>query len=159
MPSRGSYRYFFTVEPETLHVLLVKDSTGTGKSHTIILKSKQHDKRTLAQLPHTDLASQAVSIAWEYGYKNPFQLLGRGHNWDDSGIAEIPIENRTADLFEKNNCIMFDCVQEYTEKRLAPRTFCEHKCGFRDGCLHLGQYEGLENVILWQVARRICSLT
>ena len=38
---------------------------------------------------------------------------------------------------------MFDAVQEYTEKRLAPRTYCEHRCGFRDGCLHLGQYEGL----------------
>ena len=134
---------FFTVETETLHVLLVKDSTGTGKSHTIILKSKQHGKRTLAQLPHTDLASQAVSIAWEYGYENPFQLMGRGHNWDDSGIAEIPIENRTADLFDRNNCIMFDAVEEYTAKRLAPRTFCEHRCGFRDGCPHLAQYEGL----------------
>ena len=134
---------FMEAETDTLHILLVKDSTGTGKSHTIILKSKQHDKRTLAQLPHTDLASQAVSIAWEHGYTSPYHLLGRGHNWGDSGIAEIPIENRTADLFEKNNCIMCDCVEEYTKKRLAPRTFCEHRCGFRDDCLHLSQYEGL----------------
>ena len=134
---------FLTTEPETLHVFLVKDSTGTGKSHTTIGKAQQHDKRTLAQLPHTDFATQAVSIAWEYGYKNPYHLLGRGHNWDDSGIADIPVPARTADLFDRNNCIMFDCVQEYTEKRLAPRTYCEHRCGFRDGCLHLAQYEGL----------------
>ena len=134
---------FLTAEPETLHVFLVKDSTGTGKTYTLFLKSQQHGKRTLAQVPHTDLAAQAVSIAWENGYKNPFHLLGRGHNWDDSGIAEIPVEARTADLFEKNNCIMFDAVQEYTEKRLAPRTYCEHRCEFRDGCLHLAQYEGL----------------
>ena len=134
---------FLTTEPETLHVFLVKDSTGTGKTYTLIGKAQQYDKRTLAQLPHTDLATQAVSIAWENGYKNPFHLLGRGHNWDDSGIAEIPIEDRTADLFEKNNCVMFDCVEEYTDSRLAPRTYCEHKCPFRDDCLHLAQYEGL----------------
>ena len=134
---------FLTTEPETLHVFLVKDSTGTGKTYTLIGKAQQYDKRTLAQLPHTDLATQAVSIAWENGYKNPFHLLGRGHNWDDSGIAEIPRENRTADLFEKNNCIMFDCIEEYNDSRLAPRTYCEHKCPFRDGCLHLAQYEGL----------------
>ena len=134
---------FMEAETDTLHILLVKDSTGTGKSHTLIGKAQTHDKRTLAQLPHTDLASQAISIAWEHGFKNPYHLLGRGHNWGDSGIAEIPIENRTADLFDRNNCIMFDAVQEYTEKRLAPRTFCEHKCGFRDDCLHLAQYEGL----------------
>ena len=38
---------------------------------------------------------------------------------------------------------MFDCVEEYNDSRLAPRTYCEHKCPFRDGCLHLAQYEGL----------------
>ena len=134
---------FLTTETETLHVFLVKDSTGTGKTYTLIGKAQHHGKRTLAQLPHTDLATQAASIARENGYKNPFHLRGRGHNWDDSGIAEIPIENRTADLFDRNNCIMVDCVQEYTDKRLAPRTFCEHRCGFRDDCLHLAQYEGL----------------
>ena len=134
---------FLTTEPETLHVFLVKDSTGTGKTYTLIGKAQQYDKRTLAQLPHTDLATQAVSIAWENGYKNPFHLLGRAHNWDDSGIAEIPIKDRTADLFDRNNCIMFDCVEEYNDSRLAPRTYCEHKCPFRDGCLHLAQYEGL----------------
>ena len=134
---------FLTAETDTLHVFLVKDSTGTGKTYTLIGKAQHHDKRTLAQLPHTDLATQAVSIAWEHGYKNPYHLLGRAHNWDDSGIADIPVPARTADLFDRNNCIMFDAVQEYTEKRLAPRTYCEHRCGFRDGCLHLAQYEGL----------------
>ena len=134
---------FFTTETETLHLLFVGDATGTGKSHTTIAKAQQHKKRTLAQLPHTDLATQAVAIAWEHGYKNPYHLLGRAHNWDDSGIEEIPIEARTRDLFNRNNCIMFDAVQTYTAKRLAPRTYCEHKCAFREGCPHLAQYEGL----------------
>ena len=132
-----------TTENDTLHLLLVKDSTGTGKTYTLLAKAQQHEKRTLAQVPHTDLAKQAVSIAWEHGFKDPFHLLGRGHNWDDSGIAVIPVASRTAELFDKNNCIMFDQVQEYTEKRLAPRTYCEHRCGFRDGCRHLAQYKGL----------------
>ena len=134
---------FFKEETETLHVLLVKDSTGTGKSHTLFAKSQQHGKRTLAQLPHTDLARQAVNIAFEHGYKNPFHLVGREHNWDASGIEAIPIENRTTDLFGRNNCIMVDAVKTYTDKRLAPRTYCEHQCAFRDGCPHLAQYEGL----------------
>ena len=135
--------FLTSTENDTLHLLLVKDSTGTGKTYTLLAKAQQHEKRTLAQVPHTDLAKQAVSIAWEHGFKDPFHLLGRGHNWDDSGIAVIPVASRTAELFDKNNCIMFDQVQEYTEKRLAPRTYCEHRCGFRDGCRHLAQYKGL----------------
>ena len=38
---------------------------------------------------------------------------------------------------------MVDAVKTYTDKRLAPRTHCEHRCTFRDGCPHLAQYEGL----------------
>jgi len=134
---------FLEVDTELLHVMLVKDSTGTGKTHTLIGKAQQHKKRTLAGLPHTELARQAVDIAWEHGYKNPFHLVGREHNWNDSGIKKIPVHFRTADLFSRNNCIMFDEVKKYTDKRLAPRTYCEHQCEFRDGCLHLAQYEGL----------------
>ena len=137
---------FFTSEPDTperLKVLLIRDDTGTGKSHTILTKAGQYGKRTLAQYTHTELATQAVETVWEFGYKNPCHLKGRAHNWDEAGIAEIPVNMRTADLFEKNNCIMFDCVQEYTDNRLAPRTYCEHKCPFKDDCLHLAQYQGL----------------
>ena len=135
--------FLTTDTDDTLHILLVKDSTGTGKSHTTLSKSQQHGKRTLMNPPHKALAAQAVEIAREHGYLNPFHLLGREHNWDDSGIADIPVEMRTADLFEKNNCIMVDQIKTYTDKRLAPRTYCEHRCLFRDGCPHLAQYEGL----------------
>jgi len=136
---------FFTAETatETLHLLLVKDSTGTGKTHTLISKAQQHEKRTLAQLPHTDLARQAVNIAWEKGYKNPIHLVGREHNWDDSGIADIPANLRTPDLFSRNNCIMVDKGKKYTDKRIPHRTYCEHQCDFRQECPHLAQYEGL----------------
>ena len=143
---------FFEADTESLHVLLVKDATGTGKTHTLFAKARLHDKRPLAQLPHTDLAKQAVDIAFQHGFTNPFHLLGREHNWDDSGIAEIPVADRTADLFEKNNCLMCDQVRTYTEKRLAPRSYCEHKCPFlerdADGkiiniCPHLAQYQDL----------------
>ena len=134
------------IEPDptdTLHILLMKDSTGTGKSYTVMAKTHQHGKKTLAQLPHTELATQAVGLAFELGYKDPFHLLGREHNWDASRIESIPVAMRTKALFEKNNCIMVDEVRAYTDQRLAPRTYCEHKCPFRDGCLHLAQYEGL----------------
>ena len=141
-------------DPDTCHILLIKDATGTGKSHTVIAKAQQHEKRTLAQLPHTDLAAQVVHIAFKYGYKNPYHLTGREHNWKDAGIEQIPPAERTKDLFSKNNCLMVDAVKEYTEKRLAPRTYCYHKCPFvgkRDTengkvhleCPHLLQYEGL----------------
>ena len=136
--------FLTTDTDDTLHILLVKDSTGTGKSHTMLSKSQQHGKRTLMNPPHKKLAAQAVEIAREHGYLNPFHLLGREHNWGDSGIADIPVEMRTADLFEKNNCIMVDQIKPYTDKRLAPRTYCEHQCPFRDGCPHLAQYEGLK---------------
>ena len=147
---------FFTepVGKDTLHIILVKDSTGSGKTYTIILKAQRHGKRSLAQLPHTELAKQAVNIAWELGYKNPCHLTGREHNWKDSGIEQIPPAERTKDLFSKNNCLMVDVLQEYTEKRVAPRVYCYQKCpfvGVRDTesgeihlqCPHLLQYEGL----------------
>ena len=38
---------------------------------------------------------------------------------------------------------MVDEVKRYTDKRLSPRTYCEHRCDFREGCPHLAQYEGL----------------
>ena len=129
--------------PDALHIHLVQDSTGGGKTYTMLAKAQQHGKRTLAQLPHSDLATQAVKIAAEHGFKNPFHLVGREHNWEAAGIAEIPVENRTRDLFARNNCLMVDVLKEYTDKRLAPRTYCELKCPFRDGCPHLAQYEGL----------------
>ena len=134
---------------ETTHILLVKDSTGSGKTSTYIAKAQEHGKRTLAQLPHTELAQQAVNIAFQAGFKNPCHLLGREHNWKESGIADIPVHERTSDLFSRNNCIMVDVLKSYTDKRIAPRTFCEHFCPHHyetDGkniCPHLAQYEGL----------------
>lgn len=135
-----------TDNDNTLHMFLVKDATGTGKSHTTLFKARQHGKRTIGQYQHSDLAAQAVLVARQAGFKNPLHLLGREHNWDDSGIAEIPVAERTADLFDKNNCIMVDEVKRYTDKRLAPRTYCELKCPFREGCPHLAQYKGLAQV-------------
>ena len=129
---------------ETTHILLVKDATGSGKTFTYITKAQEHGKRTLAQLPHTELAQQAVNIAVQVGFKNPYHLMGREHNWKASGIESIPVRDRTATLFEKNNCIMVDKVKEFTDARLAPRTYCEIICPFRDGCPHLEQYKGLD---------------
>ena len=139
---------------ETTHFLLVKDATGTGKTHTYIAKGKAHGKRTLAQFQHTGMAQQAVDIAFKEGYRNPYHLLGREHNWEDSGISAIPIPERTRDLFSRNNCIMVDVLQAYTDKRIAHRNFCETFCPhhYEDPeaakkiniCPHLAQYEGLE---------------
>ena len=143
-----------TIDENTLHMFIVKDATGTGKSHTTLFKARQHGKRTLGQYQYSELAAQAVEVARQAGFKNPLHLLGREHNWDDSGIAEIPVEERTEALFASNNCLMVDKVKEYTDKRIAPRTFCELFCPFhyeekggkkRNICRHLAQYEGLED--------------
>ena len=77
------------------------------------------------------------------GFTNPFHLVGREQNWHESGIAKIPLQDRTDALFAQNNCLMVDVVQAYQEKRLAPRTYCESRCEFREGCMYLSQYEGL----------------
>ena len=136
--------FFESDTDDSLHIIIVKEGTGKGKTHTFLGKSKDHGKRTLMNPPHNALASQAVETARKQGYDNPFHLLGREHNWNDSGIADIPPDERTADLFEKNNCTMADQVKAFTDKRLAPRTYCEHQCRFKDDCLHLAQYEGLK---------------
>ena len=137
---------YLSTEPndtEQIHILLVSDGTGAGKTYTLVGKAREHNRRTLTPLPYTELAQQAVEVAYEHGFKDPYHLKGREHNWNESGIEKIPVGMRTADLFEKNNCIMVDEVKKYTDKRLAPRTYCEHKCPFRVGCPHLAQYEGL----------------
>ena len=135
--------YFESENDDSLHIMLVKDSTGSGKSHTMLAKSKAHGKRPIMNAPHNELAAQAIEMAFEHGYTNPFHFLGREHNWDQSGIANIPVKMRTEELFAKNNCIMVDEVEKYTRKRLAPRTYCEHKCGFKSECAHMAQYKGL----------------
>lgn len=142
-----------TTEDDTTHILLIKDATGTGKTYTTLVKSKQHGKRTLMNPPHNDFAAEAVLVARQVGYQNPLHILGREHNWDDSGIADIPVEERTEALFASNNCVMVDKVKEFTDKRIAPRTFCELFCPFhyegegdkkRNICPHLAQYEDLD---------------
>ena len=140
---RATDTYFYTDTEGNLHIFLVKDSTGSGKSHTTFAKSKAHDKRTIMSSPHNELATQAVDLAFSIGYTNPFHFIGRSHNWDKSGIAKIPVKMRTEALFAKNNCIMVDEVERFTRKRIAPRTYCMHFCKFREECTHLAQYKGL----------------
>ena len=134
---------FFDLESESVEIHFVKDSTGTGKTHTYIGKAKTNDKRALALLPHSELAKQAVDVAWQHGFRNPYHFKGRGHNWEQSGISAIPLQMRTPELFEKNLCIAFDEIEKYTEKRLAARTYCELICEFKSECLYLDQYTGL----------------
>ena len=132
-----------TPAPDTIHVFLVNANTGIGKTRTLLAKAKQHGKRTLMRTPTIALAEQAVNDAGLEGFKSPQHLLGREHNWEASGIEQIPPAERTSDLFLKNQCIMVDKAKEYSDKRLAPRTYCEHACQHRDNCLHLAQYDGL----------------
>lgn len=142
-----------TPTEDSLHIFLVKGPTGGGKSQTTLVKARIYNKRTIGQYQHSGLAEQAVEVARQAGFQNPLHLLGREHNWDDSEIAYIPVEERTKDLFSRNNCIMADKVKEFTDKRLAPRTYCELKCPFhyedegdkkRNICPHLMQYEDLD---------------
>ena len=135
--------FFERSESRTLEMHFVRDSTGTGKSHTYIAKAKTNDKRTMALLPHSELASQAVEIAFSHGFR-AFHFKGRGHNWIESGIEAIPVDMRTADLFSRNNCIMYDQIELYTNRRMAARTYCELKCDFRSECVHLEQYRAVE---------------
>ena len=143
-------RFLSSDPPKNLiQIQLVGDDTGTGKTYTSIQKAKEHGKAVLALTEYNELAQQAIDIALELGFKNPLHLLGREHNWDASGIAEIPIADRTADLFDLNGCIMCEPVREYIKKNLAPMTYCMLFCSFRADeqgniiCRHLQQYEGL----------------
>ena len=129
--------------PKT-EILLVKDATGTGKSHTILTKSRQQGRRTLATTPYTELAEQALHMAWEAGFIRPRFLKGRQQGWEDSEIADIPVEQRNTSLFTGDNCIMFDVVQQFTDRRIGARLFCELLCPFRkiedskEGCVYDG---------------------
>ena len=111
-------RFLSSDPPKNLiQIQLVKDDTGTGKTYTAIEKAKQHGKPVLALTEHNKLAEQAIEIALELGFKNPLHLQGREHNWDASGIAEIPIADRTAALFDLNICIMCEPVREYISEK------------------------------------------
>ena len=104
------------IDMDKTQIHLVADVTGSGKSHTTFAKSREFQKRVLGVMPHTELAQQAVALAHKIGFFSPFHLKSRDVNWDDSEIAAIPIENREANLFDHNPCIMVDKIQEYTEK-------------------------------------------
>ena len=144
-------RFLSSDPPKNLiQIQLVKDDTGTGKTYTSIKKAKQHGKTVLALTEHNELAQQSIEIASELGFKNPLHLLGREHNWDASGIADIPIAERTAALFDSNICILCEPVKEYIKKNLAAMTFCMLFCPFRTDeqgniiCKYIQQYEGIE---------------
>ena len=142
---------FLTTEPpkDLIQIQLVNIDTGGGKTYTEIKKAYDQGKRTLVQTGHNELAEQAVDIALQVGFKNPLHLKGREHNWDASGIKDIPFSERKTKLFEKNNCIMVERTKEYYKRNLAPMTFCMLFCPFREDdqgniiCKHLQQYIGL----------------
>ena len=131
-------------EPQRTQIHIVSDQTGSGKSHTLLTKAKTENKKTLASLPFYEQAEQAIETAATLGF-SPYFLKGRERNWDESGIASIPVENRSESLFglQGITCIMCDVVHEYQAKRQPARVFCETQCRFRDTCLdigHLAQY-------------------
>ena len=145
-------RFLSSDPPKNLiQIQLVGDDTGTGKTYTAIARAKEHKKAVLALTEHNKLAEQSIEIALELGFKNPLHLQGREHNWDASGIAEIPIADRTAALFDLNICIMGEPVREYIKKNLAARNYCMLFCPFRTDeqgniiCKYLQQYEGIED--------------
>ena len=127
------------------HLTLVTDVTGSGKSHTTLAKAKALGKRPIGITPHKDLADQAVDLARRLGFQSPMHLRGRGQNWHESGIAEIPVSDRTEALFEKNLCILHDELEKHTEKRLAAGEFCFRMCPFLGVCPYWKQYETLKN--------------
>ena len=127
-----------------IKILLVKDSTGTGKTTTFFSKAQTHKRHVLAMLSHTELAQQAVAIASSYGFENPLKLRSREENWEASGLEQIPEPLRDVRHFKLNICIKVDKVREYEEKRMPARHFCETKCGFKEQCPYLAQYVGLE---------------
>ena len=134
---------FGTESTERTQMYLISDATGSGKTHTILAKSQQTDNRTLAVLPFTEQAQQAIEMAWDTGFKTPLHLKGRETGWEKSGISNIPIALRTADMFDLCGCVMNDEVSEYQKRRVAGRVYCEHICDFRDECVkrgHLSQY-------------------
>ena len=144
-------RFLSSDPPENLiQIQLVEDDTGSGKTYTSIKKAKQHGKKVLALTEHNKLAEQAIEIASNLGFENTLHLKGREHNWDASGIAEIPIAERTAALFDSNICILCEPVREYIKKNLAAMTFCMLFCPFRTDeqgniiCKYIQQYEGIE---------------
>ena len=146
----ATHRSLASDPPKNLiQIHIVKDDTGSGKTYTSIEKAKQHEKPVLALTGHNKLAEQAIEIASELGFKNPLHLKGREHNWNASGIAEIPIAERTAALFDLNGCIMCEPVRDFIAKNLAAKTYCMLFCPFRADeqgnliCKHLQQYIGL----------------
>ena len=146
----ATHRSLASDPPKNLiQIHLVNEDTGSGKTYYTIEKAKQHEKPVLALTGHNKLAEQAIKIASELGFKNPLHLKGREHNWDASGIAEIPIAERTAALFDLNGCIMCEPVRDFIAKNLAAKTYCMLFCPFRTDeqgniiCRHLQQYIGL----------------
>ena len=141
---------FLTKATEALHILLITDWTGTGKSYTALCKALLHGKRTLSLLETQKLAAQVVELATELGFKNALHLKGREHNWEQSGIEAIPFKERTETLFERNNCIACDTVKEFTDENLPAKFYCILSCPFyKDDlgniiCKHLQQFIGLE---------------
>ena len=126
------------------HITIVKDVTGSGKSYTTLAKAKSEGKRPISVHQYKEHAAQAVEMAWDIGFRTPFQFKGRGQNWNESEIAEIPVEDRTPELFDKNLCIMYDEVEKHTAKRLFAGEYCFTKCPFIEDCPYWGQYTQVE---------------
>ena len=125
-------------DPDTVRIFLVKDHTGTGKTHTAVHIASEEKKRTLTIVPHNDLASQMESLAYQAGFKRPLHLLGREYNYDPSEIESIPVKRRTKDLFETVMCPMVDQIKPLDEKNLSAFIYCYGACHLRSDCIDIG---------------------
>ena len=135
-----------STDTETIQMHLLKGQTGSGKSTMVITTCSTEQKRLLMNAPTKDQADMLYQIAGTAGYDNAMHLKGRANTWHASKIAEIPPKMRTAELFDKSLCIMYDEIERYEDNRIPGRIYCMAKCPHRKECLiqgYLAQFKSI----------------
>ena len=141
-------RFISSNETELLQIQLVRDDTGTGKTQTALETAAAHRKRTLSLAETTDLAAQQTDTALSLGFTDTLHIKGRGTNYDESGVADIPSAERTAEHFDKVVCPQNDEVEKIRRAphRLPAQWYCHSQCHLKEPCLkqgYLSQFVGL----------------
>ena len=138
---------FLNRESELLQIQFVKDDTGSGKTHTALTSAAALKKKALALTETVDLAYQLTATALEVGFTDPCTLKGRSYGFTDE-TSDIPVDERTKDLFESMECPEFDQLPELDKARIPHRHHCETRCNFKEPCREVGylsQFVGLEH--------------
>lgn len=129
--------------------VILKFEMGTGKNEAYLSNLATSKKKgILVSENHLQVNQNVNTATHKFGLRS-LGFRGRGHHFNDSGLAAIPLKLRQQRpaFFETHDvvCLFYDQIEIWGKKGLAANAYCQ-SCPLRPECPYLEQFTGLSQV-------------